>query len=54
MAFLVKRHSKPEFYETFSKWLFNHNFPIINEILLPENVFVVYSEDISVVSVSLQ
>jgi hypothetical protein len=48
MAFLVKRHSKSEFYETFSKWLFNHNFPIINEILLPENVFVVYNEDIPV------
>lgn len=48
MAFLVKRHSKSEFYETFAKWLFNHNFPIINEILLPENVFVVYNEDISI------
>ena len=48
MAFLVKRHSKSEFYEIFSKWLFNHNFPIINEILLPENVFVVYSEDIPI------
>jgi len=46
MAFLVKRHSKSEFYETFSKWLFNHNFPIINEILLPENVFVCYNEEI--------
>jgi hypothetical protein len=48
MAFSVKRHSKSEFYETFEKWLFNHNFPIINEILLPENVFVAYNEDVPI------
>ena len=40
MTFSVKRYDKSDFYETFSKWLLNHKFPLINDLVLPENVFV--------------
>lgn len=43
--FLVKKHSKSEFYDTFIKWSDMHKFPRVNELVLPENVFVCYNED---------
>jgi hypothetical protein len=50
MAFEVKKHSKEEFYEVFSKWLDLHNFPRINKEVLPENCFVVYKDDLPIYS----
>lgn len=43
--FLVKKHNKKEFYETFVKWSEMHQFPTISDLVLPENVFVCYNED---------
>lgn len=42
MVFTVKKHSKKEFYSTFCDWCEQHSFPIINSLILPENVFVCY------------
>jgi N-acetylglutamate synthase-like GNAT family acetyltransferase len=50
MAFEVKKHSKEEFYEVFSKWLDLHNFNRINKEVLPENCFVVYKDDLPIYS----
>lgn len=41
----MKKHNKSEFYKTFSHWLDLHHFPRINELILPENVFVTYDKD---------
>lgn len=46
MSFSVKKHSKEYFYETFCKWLETQKFPLINEVVLPENCFVAYVDDI--------
>ena len=48
MKFTVKQHSKEDFYETFSKWIAGHHFPPLDKRILPENVFVCYSDDIPV------
>jgi len=48
MEFIVKKHSKEEFYETFCKWLDQHSFPLINELVLPNNVFVCYVGEIPI------
>jgi len=45
MNFMVKKHSKLEFFDTFIKWCDEHKFPRANQELLPENVFVCYNED---------
>lgn len=45
MEFVVRKHNKSEFYETFCKWLDLHHFNRINELILPENVFVAYDKD---------
>ena len=50
MAFEVKKHSKEEFYEIFSKWLDLHHFPRINKEVLPENCFVCYKNDLPIYS----
>jgi len=46
MQYTVKKHSKDEFYDIFSKWLITQSFPLINKEILPENVFVMYTDDI--------
>ncbi len=46
MKYTVKKHTKSEFYPIYCKWLETHNFPAISELVLPENVFVFYTEDI--------
>ena len=46
MNFQVKKHSKEEFYETFCNWLATQSFPLINKEILPENVFVLYSDEV--------
>lgn len=46
MNYTVKQHSKNEFYPIYCKWLEGHNFPAISELVLPENVFVFYSDDV--------
>jgi len=45
MQYTVKKHSKDEFYETFSLLLDKHRFPRINDKVLPEICFAVYNED---------
>jgi hypothetical protein len=45
MSFVVKKHSKEEFYDEFSSLLDKHHFPRINKMVLPENCFAVYNED---------
>jgi len=51
MEYTVKKHSKQEFYETYEKWLFSHNFPILNENILGENMFVCYNGEIPIYAV---
>jgi len=51
MNFKVKKHSKEEFYDTFSAWLTTQSFPLINKEVLPENVFVLYSDEVPCYSV---
>lgn len=46
MKYSVKQHPKKEFYPIYCKWLETHNFPAIAEILLPENVFVFYTDEV--------
>lgn len=46
MQYTVKKHSKDEFYETFCKWLISQKFPLLNKEVLPENVFVMYADEI--------
>lgn len=46
MLFSVKKYSKEEFYEIFSKWLETQNFPSINKEVLPNNCFVCYADEI--------
>ena len=48
MAFEVRKHSKEEFYDVFSTWLDNHQFPRIHKDVLPENVFVCLKEEIPI------
>lgn len=48
MKFTVQQHQKKDFYETFCKWLAGHNFPEINQQILPENVFVCYEDDVPI------
>lgn len=45
MQYTVKKHSKEEFYDEFSKLLDKHHFPRINDKVLPELCFAVYNED---------
>ena len=45
MEFIVKKHSKSEFYETYIKWCEQHKFPLITIDWFPENVFVSYNEN---------
>jgi len=42
----VEKHSKKEFFPTYEKWLAENGFPYISDLVLPENVFVAYSNDI--------
>lgn len=46
MNYSVKKHSKEEFYDTFCKWLITQSFPLIHKDVLPENCFVMYSDEI--------
>ncbi len=46
--FEARQFKKDKFYETFCQWLKEHNFPIIDRSVLPENVFVCYKEGIPV------
>ncbi len=46
MSFVVKKHSKEEFYKIFSKWLETQNFPSINKEVLPNNCFVCFVDEI--------
>jgi hypothetical protein len=48
MDYIVQKHSRADFYGTFSEWLEQHSFPQINELVLPNNVFVCYSEGIPI------
>jgi len=45
MTYTVKKHSKDEFYDEFSKLLDKHHFPRINDKVLPELCFAVYNEE---------
>jgi hypothetical protein len=45
MDYVVRKHSKPSFYNTFCKWLVDHKFPVISDVILPENVFVCYVDE---------
>lgn len=45
MSFIVKKHSKEEFFPIYSRWLESQNFPHIADVYLPENVFVCYTKD---------
>lgn len=51
MNYQVKKHSKEEFYETFCNWLITQSFPLINKEVLPENVFVMYVDEVPCYSV---
>jgi len=44
MEFTVKKQATDSFYETFKGWLSEHKFPEISRLILPENVFVCYSD----------
>lgn len=46
MMFTVKKETKKDFYPTYCKWLETHNFPAISDLLLPENVFVLYADEV--------
>jgi hypothetical protein len=48
MQYTVKKHSKEEFYPIYQKWLEQHNFPILNDKILGENMFVCYREEIPI------
>lgn len=48
MSFIVKKHSKEEFYPTYCKWSEVHGFPIMNSEVLPQNCFVTYIDDIPI------
>lgn len=45
MSFIVKKHSKEDFYPTFIRLLDLHKFPRINDKVLPEIAFAVYGEN---------
>jgi hypothetical protein len=51
MQYQVKKHSKDEFYDIFSNWLISQKFPLINKEVLPENVFVMYVNDVPCYSI---
>lgn len=53
MNYTVKKHSKEEFYEIYAKWLSEHNFPVLNEKILPENFFVCYQENLPIYAMPL-
>jgi len=46
MNFQVKKHSKKDFFEVYCKWLESQNFPFISDLVLPENCFVCYADEI--------
>lgn len=48
MNYTVKKHSKLDFYPTYSKWVEGHNFPLVSDLILPENVFVVYNGEVPI------
>jgi len=48
MTYTVKKHSKEEFYPIYKKWLEQHSFPILNDKILGENIFVCYQEDVPI------
>lgn len=48
MQYTVKKHSKDDFYKQYSEWLFLHGFPILNDKILGENIFVCYREDVPI------
>jgi hypothetical protein len=48
MEFIVHKHSKAEFYPIFCKWLEGHNFPEISDLILPENVFICYADEVPI------
>jgi hypothetical protein len=48
MEFIVHKHSKAEFYPIFCKWLEGHKFPIVSDLLLPQNVFICYSDGVPI------
>ena len=45
MQFTVKKHSKADFYSIYAKWLEQHNFPVLSDKILGENIFVCYRDD---------
>ena len=51
MTFEVKQLNRKEFYPTFCKWLFEHNFPAISDAILPENVFVCHSDGLPIYAI---
>lgn len=48
MEFIVHKHSKAEFYPIFCKWLEGHKFPIVSSLILPENVFICYADEVPI------
>jgi len=48
MQYTVKKHSKEEFYPIYQKWLEQHNFPILSDKILGDNIFVCYREDVPI------
>lgn len=45
MEFIVRKHNKSEFYETYLQWSDDHKFPRVSDLVLPENIFVCYNDD---------
>ena len=51
MTFEVNQLQRKEFYPTFCKWLSEHNFPVISDSILPENVFVCYVDGLPIYAI---
>jgi hypothetical protein len=45
MEYVVNQHSKYDFYNEFKRWSNLHGFPIVSDLVLPENVFVCYNKN---------
>jgi hypothetical protein len=53
MEFVVKKHSKEEFYQVYNSWIENHGMPLnsVSIEVLPKNIFVCYNEEIPIYAI---
>ena len=53
MSFIVKKHSREEFYQVYNSWIENHGMPLnsVSIEVLPSNIFVCYNEEIPIYAI---